>query len=65
MLNSQGTRKEKPFVCVKESFSFWKFLELLFSDIIDWVWIMDASISFQHLQFILIIPVDVIHNVYL
>jgi hypothetical protein len=37
MLNSQGTTKEKPFVYVKESFSFWKFLELLFSDIIDWV----------------------------
>jgi hypothetical protein len=52
-------------VYVKESFSFWKFLELLFSDIIDWVWIMNASISFQHLQFILIIIVDVIYNVYL
>ncbi len=65
MLNSQGTTKEKPFVYVKESFSFWKFLELLFSDIIDWVWIMDASISFQHLQFIFIIIGDIIYYVYL
>jgi hypothetical protein len=52
-------------VYVKESFNFWKFLDLLFSDIIAWVWIMDASINFQHLQFILIIIVDVVYNVYL
>jgi hypothetical protein len=38
---------------------------LLFSDIIDWVWIMDASISFQHLQFIFIIIGDIIYYVYL
>jgi len=65
MLKSQGTTKEKAIVYVKESFNFWKFLDLLFSDIIAWVWIMDASINFQHLQFILIIIVDDVYNVYL